>query len=158
MSLRRPPTGTPAGRHPPEEHVNVHPCLSRRQVLAAGGTGLGALALAGCGSGAGIPELTGLGSGDVLVALADIPVDGAYEVAVDGRRVLITQPTAGNVVAFDAECPHQGCTVRATDDGLGCPCHGSHFDLATGGVLYGPATSPLNPVAVVVRGDDVVLA
>jgi Rieske Fe-S protein len=138
--------------------VNVHPCLSRRQLLAAGGAGLGALALAGCGSGAEVPQRSGVGSGDVLVALVDVPVDGAYEMAVDGRRVLVTQGAAGGVVAFDAECPHQGCTVRATDDGLGCPCHGSQFDPATGEVLRGPATSPLTPVAVAVRGDDVVLA
>ena len=134
-----------------------HPCLSRRQVLAAGGAGIGALALAGCGAGTEVPRLTGVGSGDVLVALADVPVDGAYELAVDGRRVLVTQATPGTVAAFDAKCPHQGCTVQATDGGLGCPCHGSQFDLATGDVLRGPASSPLTPVAVAVRGDDVVL-
>jgi Rieske Fe-S protein len=126
-------------------------------VLAAGGAGVGALALAGCGAGAEVPELTGVGSGDVLVALADVPVHGAYEMAVDGRRVLVTQATPGTVAAFDAKCPHQGCTVQATDGGLGCPCHGSQFDLATGDVLRGPASSPLTPVAVAVRGDDVVL-
>jgi Rieske Fe-S protein len=143
---------------PPEENVIAHPCLSRRQVLAAGGAGVGALALAGCGTGAEVPRLTGVGSGDVLVALADVPVDGTYELALGGRRVLVTRGTAGSVAAFDAECPHQGCTVRATDEGLGCPCHGSQFDPATGDVLRGPATSPLTPVAVAVRGDDVVLA
>jgi Rieske Fe-S protein len=77
---------------------------------------------------------------------------------LDGRRVLLTQPVAGTVAAFDAHCTHQGCTVRATDDGLRCPCQGSVFDLATGEVLQGPATTPLDPVPVAVRGDDVVRA
>jgi nitrite reductase/ring-hydroxylating ferredoxin subunit len=126
--------------------------------LAAGGAGLGALALAGCGGGADVPQLTGVASGGVLVALADVPVEGGYLVEVDGRRVVITQPVAGTVAAFDAECPHAGCTVRPTEDRLGCACHGSAFDPATGDVLAGPATSPLTPVGVAVRGDDVVLA
>jgi nitrite reductase/ring-hydroxylating ferredoxin subunit len=138
--------------------VTVPPCLSRRTVLLAGGAGLGALGLAGCGGGPDVPEVTGAAAGDVLVPLADVPRDGAYELTLDGRRVLVTQNAEGAVTAYDAECPHQGCTVRSTDDGLVCPCHGSAFDPATGDVLEGPATSPLTPVAVEVRGDDVVLA
>ncbi|GAB3357914.1 Rieske (2Fe-2S) protein [Modestobacter lapidis] len=131
-----------------------HPCLSRRTLLLAGGAGLGALGLAGCAAGVDVP----VRAGDVLVPLADVPREGAYEVSLDGRRVLLARPAEGAVVAFDAECPHQGCSVRAADAGLVCPCHGSAFDPATGAVLQGPATSPLTAVAVEVRGDDVVLA
>jgi nitrite reductase/ring-hydroxylating ferredoxin subunit len=134
------------------------PCLSRRTLLLAGGAGLGALGLAGCGGGTEVSEVTGAAAGDVLVPLADVPHEGAYELSLGGRRVLVTRAAGGAVAAYDAECPHQGCTVRSTDDGLVCPCHGSAFDPATGEVLEGPATSPLNPVAVQVRGDDVVLA
>jgi Rieske Fe-S protein len=131
--------------------------VSRRSLLIAGGAGLGAVALAACAGGPDIPELTGIGAGDVIVPLADVPVGGAYEVSVDGRRVLIAQPTEATVIAFDATCTHQGCTVRATEDGLVCPCHGSAFDPATGAVVHGPATEPLTPVGVAVRGADVVL-
>jgi nitrite reductase/ring-hydroxylating ferredoxin subunit len=134
------------------------PCLSRRRLLLAGGAGVGVLGLAGCASGPDVPELRGVVAGDVLVPLIDVPREGAYEVSVDGRRVLVTRPAEGTVVAFDAECPHQGCSVRSTGDGLVCPCHSSAFDPATGDVLEGPATSPLTPVAVAVRGNDVVLA
>jgi nitrite reductase/ring-hydroxylating ferredoxin subunit len=105
-----------------------------------------------------VPALTGVGGGDVLVPLADVPREGAVELSLDGRRVLVTQPAEGAVVAFHAECPHQGCSVRSTDAGLVCPCHDSAFDPATGEVLQGPATSPLTAIAVEVRGDDVVLA
>ena len=133
-------------------------CLSRRSLLATGGAGLGALGLAGCAGAPDVPEATGTASGDVLVPLAEVPVGGAYELSLDGRRVLLSRPREDEVVAFDAECTHQGCTVRATADGLICPCHSSAFDPATGDVLEGPATSPLTPVEVAVRGDDVVLA
>ena len=135
-----------------------HPCLSRRTVLLAGGAGLGALGLAACGGGTDVPEVTGAAAGTALVPLADVPQDGAYELSLDGRRVLVTRTADGAVAGYDAECPHQGCTVRSTADGLVCPCHGSAFDPVTGDVLQGPATSPLTPVAVEVRGDDVVLA
>jgi Rieske Fe-S protein len=136
----------------------VPACLSRRNLLIAGGAGLGTVTLAACAGGPDIPELTGVGAGDVVVPLSEVPVGGAYQVSLDGRRVLISQPTAGTVVAFDATCPHQGCTVRATEDGLVCPCHGSAFDPADGAAVHGPATEPLAPVGVALRGADVVLA
>jgi Rieske Fe-S protein len=136
----------------------VHSCFSRRSLLVAGGAGAGALALAAC-SGGSVPEVDGVGRGDRVVGLADVPVGGSYELSLDGRRVVVSRPTESTAVAFDATCTHQGCTVRATDDGpLGCPCHGSEFDPATGAVLRGPAKEPLAAVAVAVRGSDVVLA
>jgi Rieske Fe-S protein len=135
----------------------VSACLSRRSLLLATGAGLGAVTVAACGGDSGVPEVTGVSAGDVVVPLSDVPVGGAYEVSLDGRRVLVTQPTAGTVAAFDATCTHQGCTVRATDQGLVCPCHGSAFDLADGAAVHGPATRPLAAVGVTVHGADVVL-
>jgi Rieske Fe-S protein len=141
----------------PGQDAGVSSCFSRRRLLLAGGAGLGSVALAACSGGTGIPELTGVGAGDPVVALSEVPVGGTYEVSLDGRRVLISQPTVGTVVGFDATCTHQGCTVRATEGGLVCPCHGSVFDPATGAAVHGPATEPLAPVGVTVRGADVVL-
>ncbi|MBB3676734.1 ubiquinol-cytochrome c reductase iron-sulfur subunit [Modestobacter versicolor] len=135
----------------------MHPCLSRRALLVAGGAGLGSIALAGCGGGTDVPELTGVAAGDVVVALAEVPVGSAYEVSIDGRRVLVGRPDEGTVVGYDATCTHQGCNVRPAEDGLACPCHGSVFDLATGDAVEGPATEPLARVGVAVRGTDVVL-
>jgi nitrite reductase/ring-hydroxylating ferredoxin subunit len=135
----------------------VQHCFSRRDLLIAGSAGAGVVALAACGSGADVPELTGVGPGDVVVPLSEVPVGGAYEVSVDGRRVVVSRPAEDRVVAFSARCTHQGCTVRATEEGLVCPCHGSVFDLTDGSAVHGPATKPLRPVGVAVRGTDVVL-
>ena len=131
-------------------------CFSRRELLITGGVGV--VALAACGGGGDVPELTGVGPGDVVVPLSEVPAGGAYEVSIDGRRVVVSRPTEDTVVAFAARCTHQGCTVRATEEGLVCPCHGSVFDPADGAAVHGPATEPLAPVGVAVRGTDVVLS
>ncbi|CCH86224.1 Putative Rieske (2Fe-2S) domain ferredoxin [Modestobacter italicus] len=132
-------------------------CFSRRDLLIAGGVGAGVVALSACGGGGDVPELTGVGPGDVVVPLSEVPAGGAYEVSIDGRRVVVSRPSEDTVVAFSARCTHQGCTVRAADEGLVCPCHGSVFDPADGAAVHGPATEPLAPVGVTVRGTDVVL-
>ena len=43
--------------------------------------------------------------------------------------------------AYDAVCPHAGCTVGyyAANDIIVCPCHGSEFAVTTGDVINGPA-------------------
>ncbi len=44
--------------------------------------------------------------------------------------------------AVSTVCTHLGCTVKRTDVGFECPCHGSVYD-AMGGVLGGPAPKSL---------------
>lgn len=48
----------------------------------------------------------------------------------------------GGFAAISARCTHLGCTVRRTDDGFSCPCHGATFD-TTGSPVRGPARRPL---------------
>jgi thiosulfate dehydrogenase (quinone) large subunit len=62
----------------------------------------------------------------------------------------VIQPKAGNFVAFDAVCPHAGCTVGYDHStaSLVCPCHGSQFNAATGAVKVGPASTGLKSIAV----------
>ena len=69
----------------------------------------------------------------------------------------MTQPSAGDFKGFSATCTHTGCTVNKVVDGtIDCPCHGSKFNL-DGSVAKGPATKPLEPEAVTVQGDSIVL-
>ena len=42
------------------------------------------------------------------------------------------------VSALSAECPHLGCAVDVSDDGYGCPCHTSSFELS-GKAKSGPS-------------------
>jgi Rieske Fe-S protein len=138
--------------------------LTRRAALAFGGVGAvgSALALAGCAptggsanGGSGQAPASDVAGQDVA-ALADIPVGGSIDATIGGAPVLLSQPTAGTVVAFSAICTHQGCVVAAAGSQFECPCHGSVFDAATGAVEHGPAPDPLPQVAVTVDGDRVV--
>lgn len=138
---------------------------SRRTVLAgAGGVGLAAV-LAACSSPDTAAESGGdstaaeaslVPAGEELAAVADVPVGGAVPASVGAVPVLVTQPTDGEIRAFDAVCPHQGCTVQPGDGELECPCHRSRFDLATGEVLGGPSPSPLPEISVTVTQGQVV--
>ncbi|WP_438855649.1 Rieske (2Fe-2S) protein [Agromyces sp. M3QZ16-3] len=142
--------------------------LSRRTALALGGTGaLGsALVLAGCapgsdstggsGTGTGVDGTPTDAAGEDVAALTDIPVGGSISATIGGQPVLLSQPTAGEVVAFSAICTHQGCTVAPEGAAFVCPCHGSTFDAATGDVEQGPALEPLPSVPVSVDGDRVI--
>lgn len=88
------------------------------------------------------------------IALADIPVGGGVVVA--DPPVVVTQPTAGDVKAFTAICPHQGCLVRdVSNNEILCACHGSKFSALDGSVIQGPAVEGLSAAAVSVDGTKV---
>lgn len=154
------------------------PAMSRRAVLAAGaGAAVSVTALAACGSGGttAAPDPAGAapsgstggsgatgGSGGAsggLAKVSDIPVGGAVSAeTADGRPVIVSQPSAGQIVAFSAICTHQGCTVAPAGSMIRCPCHGSTYDLATGANTGGPAPKPLAAVPVKVKRGEVVEA
>ena len=81
-------------------------------------------------------------SGTAIGPASDVPVGGSasFTDPATGDPALVIQPTAGTFVAFDAVCPHAGCTVAYQPSAgiIACPCHGSEFDASTGAVLRGP--------------------
>jgi thiosulfate dehydrogenase [quinone] large subunit len=67
-----------------------------------------------------------------------------------GDPSIVIRPSSGTFVAFDAVCPHAGCTV-GYDPGqkvIICPCHGSQFNVGTGAVEVGPATAGLKKLGI----------
>jgi Rieske Fe-S protein len=100
---------------------------------------------------------SGGGSADALASTSDIEVGGGTIFA--DEQVVVTQPTEGEFKAFSSTCTHQGCQVESVSDGtINCPCHGSRFSIEDGAPDAGPATSPLEEVAITVDGDSIVLA
>ena len=150
--------------------------LDRRTLLrgaaVTGATVAAAGALAACSTDTGSatptvpPDTTppvGASSSSVdVTALKDVPVGGSQVVTVGGRKVVVTQPTAGQVKAFNAICTHSGCTVEGvTPESAGsilCPCHGSEFSSTDGSVVRGPANAPLAEIPVAVKNGEVRLA
>jgi Rieske Fe-S protein len=147
---------------------------ARRTVVAAAGAAGLAVALTACsgsdddasgdtGSAGSPPASWDAGGGEsgggeeagaALAATADIP-EGGGKVFAD-RKVVVTQPTAGEFKAFSATCTHQGCAVKSVADGvINCPCHNSNFSITDGSVQGGPATKPLPAVRITVSGDSI---
>jgi len=87
----------------------------------------------------------------------DVPVGGAaaFQAPSSGDPALVVQPHAGTYLAFDAVCPHAGCTVGydTTSKLFVCPCHGSEFNGITGAVEVGPAQSGLTRLTIAEGGD-----
>jgi Rieske Fe-S protein len=91
-------------------------------------------------------------TGNVLTAVNNIPTGGGLIVG----GIVLTRDPQDNVRGYSATCTHQGCKVSGVSNGrIHCPCHGSAFNASTGAVVQGPASRPLTPVPVVVRGGNV---
>lgn len=148
--------------------MNDHAPLTRRTLVTIGGASAGAVLLAACtpgggqgANGAGTEDPGGSssgGGGTAEVSLASIPVGGAVSATLAGKPIVVSQPSAGQVVAFSAVCTHQGCTVAPQGKEFDCPCHGSKFDATTGDVLNGPARDPLPKLKATVSGDSVTVS
>jgi thiosulfate dehydrogenase [quinone] large subunit len=87
----------------------------------------------------------------------DVPVGGAasFQDPSSGDPSLVVRPQAGTFLAFDAVCPHAGCTVQydPTHKLFICPCHGSEFNGRTGAVEVGPAQQGLTRLRIA-EGSD----
>ena len=87
------------------------------------------------------PRAGAKGSGPRAVSVpeTEVPAEGAL--VLPQHRVAIVRG-GDDFLALDLTCTHLGCTVKATEQGFACPCHGSRF--GTGGdVRKGPAPRPL---------------
>lgn len=64
---------------------------------------------------------------------------------VDGLECAIAR-LDGTVYATSNYCTHMDCLLssgKLVEDGIGCSCHGSIFDLESGEPIYPPATEPI---------------
>lgn len=142
----------------------------RRTVLTTGAASAAAL-VTGCGSSGGggsgdsrTPAASGgatsAGSGvspdggKELARTDDIPVGGGT--VLQDRKIVVTQPAAGEFKAFSAVCTHAGCIVSSVADGtIDCACHGSRFSITDAAVEAGPAPRPL-PAQKITVSDGII--
>jgi thiosulfate dehydrogenase [quinone] large subunit len=103
------------------------------------------------------------GSGGTRIGLASqVPVGGSatFKDPATGDPGLVLQLAQGHFVAYDAVCPHAGCTVGYSQGArlIVCPCHGSEFDPTTGAVVSPPSPSGLTPIHLTVSANGELLA
>ena len=92
--------------------------------------------------------------GTPIGSASEVPVGGAgrFTDPKTGDPGLVLQLAKGQFVAYDAICPHAGCTVGYSSAAnlIVCPCHGSEFDPSTGAVVSPPAPHGLSSIQVTV--------
>ncbi len=106
----------------------------------------------------GVTTTTAVKAAGTRIGLASqVPVGGAatFTDPKTGDPGLVLQLTKDQFVAYDAVCPHAGCTVGYASGAklIVCPCHGSEFDPSTGSVISPPAPRGLTPIHVSLTSD-----
>ncbi len=101
-------------------------------------------------------------NGKVTFTVQQLPALAALGGSVTGHSagvpfpLLVMRVSPGQVLAYDARCPHLGCAVRGAQKLVICPCHGSLFNL-DGRVKLGPSTKPLLPLEAAFDGTIIVV-
>lgn len=91
--------------------------------------------------------------------LQDIETDSGQIVKFGNKPVILVRAANGDLSAFGATCTHLDCTVQFRKDMgvIWCACHNGKYDL-TGRNIAGPPPRPLDPLRVVVQGDEVFIS
>ena len=99
-------------------------------------------------------------NGHVTFLIKNVPKLTLLGGSVTGRApgvafpLVLLRSSPSVVLAFDARCPHLGCSVAGAQKLLICPCHGSLFGL-DGSVKQGPAVKPLTALPATFDGQTV---
>ena len=128
-------------------------------ILAAASAGLGR-AIGGVKTSKPPTQLTTT-TGTEIGSASQVAVGGSASFTIPSSQEpgIILQPTAGNFVAYNAACPHAGCTVSyyKSNDSLVCPCHTSIFKVSDGSLVSGPSPTGLANLNVVERNGKLYL-
>ncbi len=120
------------------------PEMDRRTFLTAlglGGVGFSAL-IAAVGNLLYLKPAVDYGPPSVIRAGRPAEYKEGIKEVLEDQRVVIVRDKKG-FAAISITCTHLGCTVRTSDAGYECPCHGSQYD-NDGYVTGGPAPRPLD--------------
>ncbi len=103
------------------------------------------------------PTTTAHPKGTLLGSASQVPTNQAasFTIPKSGDPGIVVHTKEGLFVAYDAVCPHLGCTVGYAPSVqlIVCPCHGSEFEVMTGDVIAGPAPHGLTKLDVVEEGN-----
>ncbi len=93
---------------------------------------------------------------------ADIPEGEARRFVVNRVEIAVVNLGGGEFLAVDDICSHAEASLSEGEvdvdmETIGCPRHGSTFDLRTGKARTLPATVPIATFPVKVEGDSVLI-
>jgi thiosulfate dehydrogenase (quinone) large subunit len=92
-------------------------------------------------------------AGSLIGNANEVPDNSAavFTIPSNNDPGIVVHTAAGPFVAYNAVCPHMGCTVgySAATEIIVCPCHGSEFQVSDGDVIQGPATRGLTKLNIV---------
>lgn len=90
--------------------------------------------------------------GKLLGNASQVPENSAasFTIPSNGDPGIVIHDTTGGFVAYNAVCPHMGCTVGYSSSMkiMVCPCHGSEFEVSNGDVIAGPAPHGLTKLKI----------
>ena len=94
----------------------------------------------------------------VKINKRDLKGASSMDITVNSTPVVVINRGALGIVALSRVCTHLGCLVAYSESRgkLVCPCHAAEFNL-DGKVLAGPAPRALEPVAVTIEGDSIII-
>lgn len=87
-------------------------------------------------------------------------MSGTMRAITSGDIEILIVNIEGKFFAIGNKCTHRGCKLskgKMVGDHIICPCHGSTFDLKTGGVVKGPAKEPEHSYLVKVENDTLLV-
>lgn len=90
---------------------------------------------------------------------AELEVNKAFRVVLDGTAIVIVKDSSGAVHAIGDTCTHGDISLAegfVEDDAIECWAHGSRFSFATGKPLNLPAYEPVPVFGVTVDDSGVV--
>lgn len=92
-------------------------------------------------------------AGTLIGASDEVPENSSavFTIPSNNDPGIVIHTPSGPFVAYNAVCPHMGCTVgySSATEIIVCPCHGSEFQLSNGDVIQGPATRGLTKLNIV---------
>jgi len=93
-----------------------------------------------------------------VATFSEIPEGGLKSYSVGEKKVAVYK-ISGRIYATEDECTHEQCPIGEHNaihfDVVECTCHGSQFDIKTGGVISPPATERLKTYRTEVNGNDI---
>lgn len=89
----------------------------------------------------------------------EVPLGSMKRVTVDGEEILVAN-VEGKYYAIGSKCTHRGGDLSKgvlSGNVVKCPRHGARFDVASGGVVGGPAKKSEPSFEVKVEGKNLLL-